>query len=658
MKRAFSLGVCLVSLRIVGAQICLAQVSPERCAGGEGKPEICVRFDNREDPPVEFTHFEFVMGNRDKPGVLLIKGTEFGQLEWRIWCWDDNEDPADISSITAFEQDDFAIRILNPAGAAGADDIEEIILDPLGTSNFSKILDGTMTGNFGKPLGGELFVERSTAAVGGTVDFTIEGNVLSRTIITLPRGENFTVEQSLWGSESFPVEINIEEINGGDFTVGEYADHTNLEVEDSISNGSLLFGLSGYPLSITIDEMGSDSHVKVGYLDSGEPANRVSITVDSDLPSDATIEMIHTTNSRPINFGVHDIDGTILIGSLNDEIIARDLTGTVDIKTNFNVDAKLDLSGSMSGTASFKVNSDEGNGRFRGLVEIDGDMTDSALIKVFEGTDGLFEGSGSVSILGVSGVGSSASIVLEGDANGDITITNDLNGRIEIGGAQGSSSGIVMRVLKASGRISIAGNAGGVIQTSGNLAGDVFIGVTGAPADLTATGSIDVGGTLKGDIVITRDVVDGASISANKLGADGRILIDGLCDAGIVVNKGTNATSLIRMTLGLDDHGLIVINDSETSDKNADGDIFIGDPAPPQDPGFVVFDGCIRVKENPNPPGGGGDLNGDIDVVGCHATSADLNICIDGNVNGSITIEQTDCDPQVTHSCDDNCPPA
>ncbi len=38
-------------------------------------------------------------------------------------------------------------------------------------------------------------------------------------------------------------------------------------------------------------------------------------------------------------------------------------------------------------------------------------------------------------------------------------------------------------------------------------------------------------------------------------------------------------------------------------------------------------------------------------VVGCHATAADLNICIDGATSGNFTITQTGCPNQVIPAC-------
>lgn len=143
---------------------------------------------------------------------------------------------------------------------------------------------------------------------------------------------------------------------------------------------------------------------------------------------------------------------------------------------------------------------------------------------------------------------------------------------------------------------------------------------------------------------------ENASIEARRLSGTGRILIDDLCDGSINVLRGTAANSLVRMTGGLDDHGTIEINSSRGA-YDAGGNIHVGpDDGTSSDP--VVFDGCIRIyDDNGAPVPDHGDLDGYITINGCHATADDLNICIDGFVNGSININQPDCQNQVTRSC-------
>ena len=66
----------------------------------------------------------------------------------------------------------------------------------------------------------------------------------------------------------------------------------------------------------------------------------------------------------------------------------------------------------------------------------------------------------------------------------------------------------------------------------------------------------------------------------------------------------------------------------------------------------MTFDGSIMIKEGH----GGGDLNGNITVYGCHATEDELDICICGRNGGTVDIIQTACENQVQASCVSGCP--
>jgi len=109
---------------------------------------------------------------------------------------------------------------------------------------------------------------------------------------------------------------------------------------------------------------------------------------------------------------------------------------------------------------------------------------------------------------------------------------------------------------------------------------------------------------------------------------------------------------LIRAIDGLYQGATIQINTDE-GDYDAKGDIYIGDPG--GEPQNVIFDGCIRVYYDPS-SGDGGDLEGDIDVVGCHATADALIIQIDGSINGTITIDDVGCEHQPGLDTDGPCP--
>lgn len=237
------------------------------------------------------------------------------------------------------------------------------------------------------------------------------------------------------------------------------------------------------------------------------------------------------------------------------------------------------------------------------------------------------------STLDVIGELNESTLTIDGNVVGTIIFSgrDSYPARLQINGSI-TSSGSITALLSMDTSTDVVGDLEGDVTCSGNLYGDFTIG-----------------GTLKGDIHVEN--VAGA-IRCDKLGTNGRILIDGLLYNAITIDKGTNANSLIQIIDGLHEFGSITINSSE-GHHSAGGDIFIGDPDTyclTCELVTVYFDGNICVKDH-DPSGEDGDLNGDITVVGCHVTDDDLEICIDGAINGNITIEQTDCTEQVANSC-------
>ena len=107
--------------------------------------------------------------------------------------------------------------------------------------------------------------------------------------------------------------------------------------------------------------------------------------------------------------------------------------------------------------------------------------------------------------------------------------------------------------------------------------------------------------------------------------------------------------TLCRSPLGA--NGTLVINDA-AGNNDADGNIVVGVDATPLQP--VKFDGSILIKDNG--AGAYGDLVGDLDIFGCHETSADLDVCVCGSTIGTISISQHGCANQVVHSCVSGCP--
>ncbi|MCH7845164.1 MAG: hypothetical protein IH850_04970 [Acidobacteria bacterium] len=149
-----------------------------------------------------------------------------------------------------------------------------------------------------------------------------------------------------------------------------------------------------------------------------------------------------------------------------------------------------------------------------------------------------------------------------------------------------------------------------------------------AGADFFQLGGDDPGVTVVGD-------PDGGS-AVIEVGADGVTILN-----NIILLGGADTAAAVDFAVGTQPVSVAV------GDFNADGDIRVG---PTSGMPNIVFDGCIHIYDAAL---GGGALNGKIIVRGCHATAADLDICIDGPDNNNVIIQQTDCPNQVDWSCPD-----
>ena len=129
-------------------------------------------------------------------------------------------------------------------------------------------------------------------------------------------------------------------------------------------------------------------------------------------------------------------------------------------------------------------------------------------------------------------------------------------------------------------------------------------------------------------------------------------------DGDIKIGEKTGSLTLIHLAGGLGSGSTVQINTTEGA-YDAEGDIHVGPTvyggSPPP---AISFDGCIRIYDDG--AGGGEDLDGNITVVGCHDPDGEeLIICIDGDDNDNVTLDQLGCTgDDATWGCDatPNCP--
>lgn len=373
-----------------------------------------------------------------------------------------------------------------------------------------------------------------------------------------------------------------------------------------------------------------------------------------------------------------DISGTFQIG--------EDLSGDLEVPV---ISGQVFVYGEVSGDIDVTVKMDDGYMSLQeltstGSVTIADMVNDSRIEMVFvDGTVVLengvpsqqslfmadFDGTLNLSDEGVVGGmtigGGSGSIVNGGTILGTATLSNyAYSAEGWAGTATFASVGSTGKVrfigTDVSGEVHISGDMDGLIQIiRAGSGGSLLAGAELTMGTFGDTAYLWVSEAVVGDIVVKGDFEEGGAMyiqeTLKSVGATaaGRILIDGVLDGELTFGQETQGATLIRALGGIGSAGSITINDSR-GNFNANGMIHIGSTSEETPLDDVTFDGSIMIKDTTG--GADGDLNGTIKVVGCHASSADLDICICGTNNGTITIVQTDCTNQVGHDCVTGCP--
>lgn len=152
--------------------------------------------------------------------------------------------------------------------------------------------------------------------------------------------------------------------------------------------------------------------------------------------------------------------------------------------------------------------------------------------------------------------------------------------------------------------------------------------------------------------------MDGAEITIGGVAVGGaltgtaKITVDGVCDGDISVGENTTSNTLIHCKSGLGATGSIVINAS-AGNFNANGSITVGSGA--FAPITGDYDGCILIQDEAG-TGKGGDLNGQIRIAVCDDETPsdpgfDHNVCVRGDVNGTIQVINSSCANQPAYTC-------
>ncbi len=668
--KALNAMVGFVTVLGLFAPMALAQPSsPTEVTSGD--ITLSVRFDNLADPPEEGTHFEVTFDASDVPTVNLLIGRTGGGtlMQWRVWCKDSSDDPADIAEIGAVTNFDFDVKVLDASDGDGADDLTNLILDPFDADKFSNLADGRLAGR----LDGALFLQESSSGSGGELTLEIDGSVSGD--ITVPKlmlldvGGNVSSDWDIAkvpstglidiaGNVTSTATISVDEFEEVEQTDGDFLIGGNVAGAIEIGiNRSSMFRISG-DLSGTVDVTQT--------LDSGR------MFFDGDVASTGIIQVadMEGDNPRLLFAGDKTFNGKVVLTS---GIPAGRLcffggfgsSAVVDL-TSDDVAGDLDLFAGGSGSIT-------NGGAVTGTVVLgDGNISATA---VFSGSASFASvDASSVGIWLNTGADLSGTIDVSGNVAGEINVDGDVlsSGHIDIGG------GLVGELVVGgamSGQVDIGSTVAGTSETyaisiGGAMSGDIAIGShltedVQVSGEMTNTATLTVSGSLNGDVSFGLSVdgtIDaqtelgssGSITIAEQLKARGRVLVDELAWGPISVGEDTVALSLIHVVEGIASTGSITINNSAGA-FDADGDIRVGttNVTPPLD--SVTFDGSILIKKQ-NGGTGGGDLTGTIRVVGCHATGDDLDIGICGGDGcGNIEIVQTNCTNQVEADCVTEC---
>ena len=315
--------------------------------------------------------------------------------------------------------------------------------------------------------------------------------------------------------------------------------------------------------------------------------------------------------------------------------------------------------GSVSSTPQIDLYNKSVQGRLECLGNNAGNIVNGGSIKVLvtlaSGAGNAFSGTATFGLIRLTAHVNTTSLA---DLNGTFHTTTDVDGDILISGDVGPNGkiwieGDLLGSFFTFSEVFVEGNVAGDIVIDGTVGEDGFVYLDGTVSGRVSVGSdmdglIDIDGDVTGDVDIDGSLSGLVELWA-ALAGRGRILVDGLSPGNITIHKQTDSLTLIHLLEGIDVGGRIIIN-RDAENFNAGGVIHVGPESLIGSPG-VTFDGLISILDEQG-TGNGGDLTGSIVVVGCHADSTDLEICIAGGDGGeNVDIQQSGCPHQVNWSC-------
>ncbi len=605
--------------------------------------------------PFEGTHFTVdYQTDSTKPSVTL----KAGSLSWKVRS-DDGGSPGKIGTISLNPNvgtDDFGVSVMNGANP-GATDIGAIHLDAGGGWTGTADLNGLLISG---SLTGELTVQNE---VKGAV--LISGSVVGP--LTVAKVTGFLNIVGDYGDSSANHTFDIDEISGGGIVyiqddVLNSASGTLTVTVDTIGDGStvgtfkIFDDVSSSNVTITIGDLGDDTSAGgvSGFEIGGDLGGTLVLT--EGVPS--------TEDPGSTNFvTVNTLTSTGIIDLTNDPV-----QGTLFITNSAESGSEIRNGGAIQGS----VYPAENNGDFAGTATFDSIAAGGNLW--------CFDPSGAIKECAVTGT-----INITNDVDGLIRVDGNMSGTLDIGGDVGPHSGddgLVWIVETMSGTVQVDGSvdghihfpktfaspgavtidgslngSGGVFKLGDNISSETHTGDLTVKTDMN--GLVDVDGDYDGDMIVQGDaggdfdfeadlsgtltidgILDNGSDLAvgESLTSTAEITIKDDCEGDIIVGTSTASGSVIHLEGGLQSTGTVTINEDE-GDHDAGGTIAVGSLS--GDPIAGDYDGSITVKDNSASgcSGSYGDLDGVVRIAVCDDNdAADHTVCVEGDVNGSISV--------------------
>jgi hypothetical protein len=573
---------------------CPGDIPGSECVCDTLASDITVCFDwegspNNPETPVDFIVDYRCVGCGDAPSVLLRTGSETWVIRSRL----SDGSVADLGPVRAIDPQDFVVKFGTGFSDPGAANVGEITLEPSGlpgNPNYSTISGGAIRGD----VNGSISVRENASGVGGVCNLFIEGDLNGNSKIASIG--NLTIFGDLNGA-----------IKAGRILAEGVLQFGDGFTYQGCPTGSQVNG------AISIVTMGDESQIIVnGSMNAplavGTMEPGADIKLRGDL-GDVRVD-IGEMNDDPTGQATATI---INVGTLGGPSTCQ-FEGDLAIDDAIHSDAYVQFFGEMVSTGSLDLKNHDVEGTI--YIRDGGDgailngrtIVSAAVVTLGDGSGKPFDGSATFSSIASGGL---LRTLNDSILNGTVTIDNDIDGLVDMDGG-----------IDIAGRVLVAGDLNGTINSGGPLGGDVHVF-----GDVSTSGAVDIAGRL----------------------VRGRLMVDGFCDGTLSIGDTTGSTSLIQLLGGIGANSVLTINANETA-GNAGGDIHVGAIEWTQMPD-TVYDGCIEILDDGS--GGGGDLTGDITVIGCHATADDLGITIEGTVSGRVTIGQAGCTNQVSWS---DCP--